>query len=168
MALADEAKTLGSDLLYLIPGNLKERKALIKTKYNLDVPSYSYALQLKSLFDQIGVVETAQVCLAEYMPTLQPKSELLLRKSANQPLTQKEVEDNALWDFVDENFRINQLGAFVIKYGPRMSSRLDYHQHLYSKSEALSTASSNTDRETPWFLIMAKLKSTENFQFSEN
>ena len=136
MAFEDEARAIGLDFLDLIPGNLRETSQYIHNKYNMSVPSYSYAKLWGSLVGQLGIVDTVRKILQDFVENLSPDTEELMRKAVRQPLTEKEYEAiDRFWFLIDDKtLKISRLGLFVLNYGTeqfkelgRLSSVRVYH-----------------------------------------
>ncbi len=122
MALEDEARRLGEGLLYLVPGNLRDKSRYFRDKHDISIPYSSYANQWRSLISQVGVVDATRKILEEFMADLHPRAESALRRSEREPIAQMEIETHDLWELVDyKTGRATELGSFVLKYGAAIS-----------------------------------------------
>lgn len=125
MVFEDEAREIGQDLLYLIPGNLHERSQYFLNKLGVSVPYSSYENQWTSLVSQLGIVDAVRKILELYMKILPAEAERALRKSVREPISRQEAESLNLWFVVDtETGRATDLGLFVLKYGTSLSQEL--------------------------------------------
>ena len=63
MAFEYEARRIGDDFLYLVPGNLREKSIYISSRLGVRVPYSSYNNLWKSLINQLGIDLSGEVCL---------------------------------------------------------------------------------------------------------
>lgn len=141
MAFEDEAKRLGSNLLYLVSGNLREKSQYLLENMGVRVPYSSYENQWSSLVSQLGLVDSVKKILSQFMQSLNPEVEKALRKAQREPLPQSEVESMQLWYLVeDKTNELNDLGRFLLKYGPDLYYTLGRLSavNVYQISECLS------------------------------
>lgn len=125
MAFEDEARAIGQDFLYLIPGNLRERSQYFHNKLGISVPYSSYENQWTSLVSQLGIVDAVRKILEQYMKTLSMEAERALRKAIREPVSEQEVESLNLWFLVDREIgKASDLGLFVLKYGTALPQEL--------------------------------------------
>lgn len=125
MAFEDEARQIGSNFLYLIEGNLREKSQYIQKEFGLKVPYSRYDDQWSSLVSQLGIVDTVRKILDQYLKEISTDTERMLRKATREPITAKELDKHSLWELVDvDNGRATNLGLFVLKYGTDLSREL--------------------------------------------
>lgn len=125
MAFEDEAREIGQDFLYLIPGNLHERSQYFLNKLGVSVPYSSYENQWTSLVSQLGIVDAVRKILELYMKILPAEAERALRKAIREPISEQEVESLNLWFLVDkETGKASDLGLFILKYGTTLPQEL--------------------------------------------
>lgn len=125
MAFEDEARQIGSDFLWLIDGNLREKSQYILKNLGVKVPYSSYENQWTSLISQLGLVDTVKKILRKFMQSMSVEAERALRKAAREPISKNDVESLNLWALVDDDTgKATELGMFVLKYGPDLSQTL--------------------------------------------
>lgn len=125
MTFEDEARQIGEDFLYLIPGNLREKSRYILDNFGVRLPYSSYENQWSSLVSQLGIVDGVRKLLAQYMKVMTVDGERALRKATREPISQQEAESLNLWFLIDtETGRASNLGLFVLKHGTALSQEL--------------------------------------------
>lgn len=126
MALDDEARRIGSDFLYLIPGStLRERSKYFLDKFAISVPYSNYESQWTSLVNQLGIVDAVRKILEEYTKATTVEAQRALRRAVREPISRQEVDSLDLWSLVDEKTgRATDFGLFVLKYVATLSQEL--------------------------------------------
>jgi len=125
MAFEDEARRIGRDFLYLIPGNLRDRSKYFLDKFGISVPYSNYESQWTSLVSQLGIVDAVRKILEQYMKVTTVEAQKALRRAVREPISQQEVESLNLWYLVDdETGRATDIGLFVLKHGTALSQEL--------------------------------------------
>lgn len=87
LKFGDEVRSLGKDLLLLIPGTLRQRRRWIKERLGVELPVGSYARQWKALCHHLkGEVNAALFCLSEFLKGPWDRSDLLRKWSERERL----------------------------------------------------------------------------------
>lgn len=116
MTLESEAKKLGNDFLFLLPGGLKSRKEYLEKKYQIYVSGASYAKQWESLESQLGLEKTVALIVEDFLSTLSKEKLLLLRRSMKERIPKETVSEKGLYPLIGEDGMIEDLGMFVLRY----------------------------------------------------
>lgn len=125
MAFDDEARQIGSDFLFLVEGNLRERSKYFQDNFGINIPYSSWDAQWNSLINQLGIVDAVKKIVKHYIDNLDPKAIDILRKSTIEAIPAHQMARYHLYTLVNTDTRqATELGLFVLRYGPTLSEEL--------------------------------------------